>query len=53
MSRDVVTVCRRRPRWPTLATIMSEQKKHTIPVVDGGRLRGVIGRLEHHHALLK
>lgn len=52
MSRDVVTV----PPSAALAdvaTIMSEQKKHTIPVVEGGRLRGVIGRLDIISALLK
>lgn len=52
MSKGVISVA------PTasledVATIMTEKKVHTIPVVDGERLVGVIGKLDIVRAVLR
>lgn len=42
-SSEIVTVTRDTP-MSELATIMSDRKLHTLPVVDGEKLVGVIGK---------
>lgn len=44
-SRDVITVEERAP-IDEIATIMSEKKAYTIPVMDGGRIVGIIGKAD-------
>lgn len=52
MSHNVISV---RPDTPMedVATIMAEKNVHTIPVVDSGRLIGVIGKLDIVLSLLR
>lgn len=51
MSRKVVSVTPKTP-LEDLATIMTEENVHTIPVLDDERLVGVIGRLDIIRSLL-
>lgn len=44
-SRDVITVDERTP-IEEIATIMSEKKAYTIPVMDGDRIMGIIGKAD-------
>lgn len=44
-SRDVITVDERTP-IEEIATIMSEKKAYTIPVMDGDRIVGIIGKAD-------
>ena len=44
-SEDVVTVDERTP-VVEIATIMSEKRAYTIPVMDGNRLVGIIGKAD-------
>ena len=44
-SRDVITVEERTP-IDEIATIMSEKKAYTIPVMDGERIVGIIGKAD-------
>ncbi len=52
MSRDVVSVGPESP-LEDVATIMTEKNVHTIPVLDGTRLVGVIGKLDIIRSLLR
>jgi CBS-domain-containing membrane protein len=52
MSREIVTVAP-NTTLEEVATIMSEKKVHTIPVMEGGRLVGVIGKLDVISSLLR
>ena len=51
MTREVITVPPETP-LEDVATIMTEKHVHTIPVVEGGRLLGVIGKLDIVRSLL-
>jgi len=44
-STEVITVNQDTPMYE-LATIMANQKVHTLPVVEGGKLQGVIGKAD-------
>lgn len=50
-SRNVVTVKEDTP-IEDIATIIAERRIHTIPVVDEGRLVGIIGRIDIIRTLL-
>ncbi|MFH1138906.1 MAG: CBS domain-containing protein [Pseudomonadota bacterium] len=52
MTRAVITVPPEES-LEKIATIMAEKNVHTIPVVDGGRLLGLIGKLDIVRSLLK
>ena len=52
MSKEVVTVGP-ETTLEEVATIMSDKKMHTIPVVEQGRLVGVIGKLDIVGSLLR
>ncbi|MEW5722809.1 MAG: CBS domain-containing protein [Thermodesulfobacteriota bacterium] len=52
MSRKVISVTPRTP-LEEVATIMAEKKVHTIPVLEEGRLVGVIGKLDIVRSLLR
>lgn len=52
MTRKVVTV-KPDTALEDIATLMTEKKVHTIPVLDGGRLVGVIGRLDIIRSVLR
>ena len=51
MTREVISVSP-DTSMEEVATIMTEKKIHTIPVVDKGRLSGVIGKLDIVRTLL-
>jgi CBS domain-containing protein len=44
-SKQPVTVSEETP-VDEIATIMSERKVHLIPVVDGKKIRGIIGKVD-------
>ena len=52
MTRDVISVGP-EATMEDEATIMTEKKVHTIPVVEDGRLLGVIGKLDIVRSLLR
>lgn len=52
MTRKVITVAP-ETMLEELATIMSEKNVHTLPVVDKGKLVGVIGKLDIVRSLLQ
>jgi CBS domain-containing protein len=52
MTREVVTVGP-EAALEEVATIMTEKHVHTLPVLEGGRLVGVIGKLDVVRSLLR
>jgi CBS domain-containing protein len=50
-TKDVITVSEKTP-VEEIATIMSQKRMYTIPVMDGGRLVGVIGKADLIRALI-
>lgn len=52
MTREVISVGP-ETTMEDVATIMTEKKVHTIPVVEGGKLLGVIGKLDIVRSLLR
>ncbi len=50
-TKDVITVSEKTP-VEEIATIMSQKRVYTIPVVDEGRLVGVIGKADLIRALI-
>jgi CBS domain-containing protein len=50
-TKDVITVSEKTP-VEEIATIMSQKKVYTIPVMDGGQLVGVIGKSDLIRALI-
>lgn len=50
--RDVITVAEDTP-VEDIATIMSEKKVHLIPVVEGKKVRGIIGKIDLIKGMVK
>jgi len=44
-SRDIITVSEETP-IEDIATIMSEKRIHLIPVVEGSKIKGIIGKMD-------
>lgn len=51
-TRDVITISE-ETTVEEIATIMSEQKVHLLPVMAGGRVAGVVGKADMIRAMLK
>jgi CBS domain-containing protein len=52
MSPDPVTVTPDTP-VPQIAALMAKQKVHTLPVLEGGKLLGVIGKMDLVRAMAR
>ena len=52
MTHEVITVAPEDP-MEKIATIMAEKNVHTIPVVEGGKILGLIGKLDIVRSLLR
>lgn len=50
--RDVITVVEDTP-VEDIATVMSEKKVHLIPVVEGKKVRGIIGKIDLIKGMVK
>jgi len=50
--RDVITVAEDTP-VEDIATVMSEKKVHLIPVVEGKKVRGIIGKIDLIKGMVK
>jgi len=51
-TKNVITVTENTP-VDEIATIMSEKKVHLIPVVEGRKIRGIIGKIDIIKAMVK